>query len=69
MFFKRQETQGNQKCNFVNSVNFCRIIVYFRVSGDVKDSAEYQITGFGKHSYNAEEKYPKTKFMREKITD
>lgn len=62
MFFKRQEIQGNQKCNG-------RIIMYFRVSGDVKDSAEYQMTGFGKHSQNAEEKYPKTKIMRDKITD
>lgn len=43
--------------------------MYFRVSGDVKEGAEYQTTGFGEHSQNAEEKYPKTKTMREKITE
>lgn len=43
MFFKRQEIQGNEKRNG-------RIIMYFRVSGDVKEGAEYQTTGFGEHS-------------------
>ena len=39
--------------------------MYFRLSGSVQDSTEYQITGFGKHSENAEEKWPAMKIDRE----
>ena len=39
--FKRQEIQGNQQHNG-------RIKMYFRVTRGVRDSAEYQTTGFGK---------------------
>lgn len=33
--------------------------MHFRISRDVKDSVEYQMIGFGKHSYNAKKKVSK----------